>query len=468
MKALVVLLLTSIFSHCLVTDRQIPISSKDLPSEPYPFHVENKTFENYVDHFSNPLLKGKFKQIYYQVEDYWDHKAGPVILHLCGENECTFPYFRLFPLQITEKFKGLYIALEHRYYGISQPMPDWSLKNLEYLTHEQTFADYAYFIESQNVEYSKKYGYTPKWIIIGGSYAGALSAWFRLKYPHLVVGALSSSGVVTPLLDFWQFDKQISEDYHEGGEKCYNIIKYYHEVVEQRLLKSSETERKKFLQLFSDDTEISNDEFWFYFSDMSALFPQYSNRKYICQVLIQLNQTNLPIEIQLQKYAEEGKNFGTLVEDYTYKKIRSEKIVPGDLVRQWTYQYCTAYAWFQTAYKANPLRYVGMDLDYWSRFCKGGFGTLMMPRVNHTAAMFGADLIAERASNIFFTQSRNDPWRWTGINSPVPNNDKIEVGVMDCEDCGHCRELYTPKEDDPAEVKEMRQRIVKVMEKWLQ
>ena len=31
---------------------------------------------------------------------------------------------------------------------------------------------------------------------------GALSAWFRLKYPDLVYGAISSSGPVTALIDF--------------------------------------------------------------------------------------------------------------------------------------------------------------------------------------------------------------------------------------------------------------------------
>lgn len=35
-----------------------------------------------------------------------------------------------------------------------------------------------------------------KWITVGGSYPGALSAWFRSKFPHLTVGAIASSAVI--------------------------------------------------------------------------------------------------------------------------------------------------------------------------------------------------------------------------------------------------------------------------------
>jgi len=57
-------------------------------------------------------------------------------------------------------------------------------------------SDLAYFI--QYIKKNKLYGVTDAnpWISIGGSYAGAMSSWFRAKYPHLTVGAIGSSGVV--------------------------------------------------------------------------------------------------------------------------------------------------------------------------------------------------------------------------------------------------------------------------------
>jgi hypothetical protein len=35
-----------------------------------------------------------------------------------------------------------------------------------------------------------------QWFFIGGSYPGALSAWFRSRYPNLAVASWSSSGVI--------------------------------------------------------------------------------------------------------------------------------------------------------------------------------------------------------------------------------------------------------------------------------
>lgn len=75
-----------------------------------------------------------------------------------------------------------------------------STKNLQYLTSQQALADLAFFIESMNEQY--RFGDGVKWIVFGGSYPGSLAAWLRMKYPHLVQGAMSASGPLLAEVDF--------------------------------------------------------------------------------------------------------------------------------------------------------------------------------------------------------------------------------------------------------------------------
>lgn len=74
------------------------------------------------------------------------------------------------------------------------------MENLQYLTSHQALADVASFIEAMNYKY--KLEPTQKWIVFGGSYAGNLVAWAREKYPHLIHGAISSSGPLLAKVDF--------------------------------------------------------------------------------------------------------------------------------------------------------------------------------------------------------------------------------------------------------------------------
>jgi Serine carboxypeptidase S28 len=77
---------------------------------------------------------------------------------------------------------------------------DMSVKNLVYLSSEQALADLAFYIRSMNRKYA-----LPKevqWVTFGGSYPGSLSAWMRLKYPHLVHAAVSASGPLLAVADF--------------------------------------------------------------------------------------------------------------------------------------------------------------------------------------------------------------------------------------------------------------------------
>lgn len=74
------------------------------------------------------------------------------------------------------------------------------------MSAEQALYDLAWFINF--VKQTNAFGVTADmpWVTIGGSYPGALSAWFRSKFPYLTIGALASSAVVNSIDDFFAFD----------------------------------------------------------------------------------------------------------------------------------------------------------------------------------------------------------------------------------------------------------------------
>ncbi|KAH9768667.1 hypothetical protein KPL71_011686 [Citrus sinensis] len=65
-------------------------------------------------------------------------------------------------------------------------------------------------------------------IVVGASYGGMLAAWFRLKYPHIALGAVASSAPIlyfdniTPSNAYYDL---VSKDFREGSESCYKTIK---------------------------------------------------------------------------------------------------------------------------------------------------------------------------------------------------------------------------------------------------
>ncbi|XP_056682521.1 uncharacterized protein [Spinacia oleracea] len=97
---------------------------------------------------------------------------------------------------------------------------------------------------SKNVVDVKKKFSTPNSsvIVIGGSYSGMLATWFRLKYPHIAIGALASSA---PLLGFVvippndQYCSVTSQDFKDQSQKCYDTIRQSWAVIDSMSSKSS-------------------------------------------------------------------------------------------------------------------------------------------------------------------------------------------------------------------------------------
>lgn len=71
-----------------------------------------------------------------------------------------------------------------------------------------------------------RYNLTSKnvWIAYGGSYPGALTAWIRVKYPHLVYGSIASSAPVQAVENFIGYNEvvhaSLSAPIVGGSDEC--------------------------------------------------------------------------------------------------------------------------------------------------------------------------------------------------------------------------------------------------------
>lgn len=122
--------------------------------------------------------------------------------------------------------------VEHRYYGKSLPFDNKSFTAPEYsgfLTSEQALADFASILSNQLNKGNKR-----PVIAFGGSYGGMLSAWFRIKYPHLVTGAIAASAPIFQFTtDCSAFNMILTSVFTAGQGNCsknifqtWDVIKY--------------------------------------------------------------------------------------------------------------------------------------------------------------------------------------------------------------------------------------------------
>lgn len=154
-----------------------------------------------IDHFTNHGAGSETYKMRYLVDDtYFDKENGPIIFYAGNEGDVWtfFDNSGFMTTTLAEQFGALVVFGEHRYFGTSMPYGDASFDkdHLNMLTVEQAMMDYVEFM----LDFKTEKGLQDRAVIVGGgSYGGMLSAWLRMKYPHVFQGALAASA---PILFF--------------------------------------------------------------------------------------------------------------------------------------------------------------------------------------------------------------------------------------------------------------------------
>ncbi|XP_023390047.1 thymus-specific serine protease [Pteropus vampyrus] len=164
--------------------------------------------EQALDPF-NASDRRSFLQRYWVNEQHWASRDGPVFLHLGGEGSLgPGAVMRGHPAALAPAWGALVIGLEHRFYGLSIPAGGLDMAHLRFLSSRHALAD----VVSARLALSRLLNVSSSspWVCFGGSYAGSLAAWARLKFPHLIFAAVASSAPVRAVLDFSAYNEVVS------------------------------------------------------------------------------------------------------------------------------------------------------------------------------------------------------------------------------------------------------------------
>lgn len=322
-------------------------------------------------------------------------------------------------LKYASSFDATLVTLEHRYYGESLPFGSapFTTETLRLLTVEQALADLALFIQ--------EFAAGRPVVVFGCSYAGALSAWFRVWYPEIAIGAISSSGVVEPILDFYQFDQQVTASLQEVDPQCLLNLQQAYSLIESSL----NVDPVGLLELFNA-SGFNNLDFLYYMADSAAETVQYGYQSTLCQYLS--NQQDLVVA-----YAKFVNSFYSPVflgyDVSSYSRANVAQPTP-NANRAWWYQTCSQLAYFQTAPASQPLRSSLIDLQYFKQFCADVFGPNVWPDPSKIISKYGGNV--PNGTNILFFQSSQDPWQWAGVQNSIGQN--LGEFTVVCTNCGHC------------------------------
>eukprot|EP00163_Fabomonas_tropica_P016282 TRINITY_DN2926_c0_g1_i5.p1 TRINITY_DN2926_c0_g1~~TRINITY_DN2926_c0_g1_i5.p1 ORF type:complete len:393 (+),score=129.42 TRINITY_DN2926_c0_g1_i5:595-1773(+) len=359
-------------------------------------------------------------------------------------------------------------GVEHRYYGQSSPVPDYTVPNMRFLSSEQALADLAHFRE-QMTEENKLTG---PWVVFGGSYSGALSAWFRIKYPQLAIGAIATSAPVRAKVDFSEYLQVVDASLKTmgGGTACTAPIGEAMQKIESMIATAEGQQELQKMFNLCEPLSTALDQQTFMSTVVGSFMGvvQYNDERVgtpdilnLCGIMKSSSDALANI-VNVTKLinSPDGSCINTSWKDMI-TELSNTTAGETQASRCWIYQTCQEFAFFQTTDAPNLPFGNGMPLNYSFEMCKEVFGIERHPLVNETNNIYGSDDPA--GENIVFPNGSIDPWHALSIQENLPNNQTL----LFINGTAHCANMIPPQSQDPASLNQARQQIQATLQQWV-
>ncbi|XP_044290683.1 thymus-specific serine protease-like [Varanus komodoensis] len=431
-----------------------------------------------LDHFSWQD-RHTFNQRFWVNALYW-RPGGPVFLYIGGESALSkYDVLWGHHVEMARKYGALVVALEHRFYGASLNPDGLEDHNLRFLTSQQALADFLPFRDFITQKYKLTLNNT--WICFGGSYPGNLAAWFRLKYPHLVFAAVASSAPVRAQLDFTGYDKVVAASLVNpvvgGSRECLEAVAEAFFAVESLVHAGQLARLAK--DFHSCQALQGMDDSVFLLSNLADYFmgavqydgegaSEWGSVASVCAVM-----TNASIGSAYQRLITVNSIFLhrllALCLDSSYaawlETLRSTQVLESSMMRQWLFQTCTEFGYYQTCEDSSCPFSRLLTLANELRICSAVYNvsaSSVREAVTFTNDYYGAD--HPKASRVLFVNGDIDPWH---VLSVLQNQTRSERAIL-ISGTAHCADMLASTPSDPLPLVQAREQISAQVGQWLE
>ncbi|KAA3458593.1 lysosomal Pro-X carboxypeptidase [Gossypium australe] len=425
-----------------------------------------------LDHFNyKPESYATFQQRYVINYKYWGGGAvsAPIFVCLGAEQALETDLQTIgFLDDNAARFNALILYIEHRYYGESVPFGsrEEAFRNayrMGYLNSAQALADYAEIIA--DIKNNLQASHSPV-IVIGASYGGMLASWFRLKYPHLALGALASSA---PVLYF---------DNITPSDAFYSII-----TKSFRVLIRNERE------LLPNYTKIMVCNRFICFSTLGSFCPQLQIqnllvcplnsaselKKELESIYVEASQFNQPAYLVNRVCAAIDE---TQTDDILFKIFAAVVAFNGNnrcyinpptpesqTVTGWKWQTCSEMVipigvGENTMFQPNPF-----DLNTFINDCIRTYS--VAPRPHWITSYYGGNdfnfILQKFGSNIIFSNGLRDPFSAGGVLEHISKSIRAVTTTYG----SHCLDLLPKSDNDPEWLTKQRNIELRIIKGWL-
>ena len=135
--------------------------------------------------------------------------------------------------------------------------------------------------------------------------------------------------------------------------------------------------------------------------------------------------------------------------------------------RQWTWQTCTEFGWYQTTNQESNIYGSSLPLEFFEKWCQDAFGpefTHEMLEKSIAASNIEYGGFKPSVDNVVFVHGSIDPWHAMGVLEDLHET----APAIYITGTSHCADMYGDSDSDPVDLTWARIRIGKMVKEWVE